>query len=335
VLQALTQIPLIDARRGGTAEIARVADDRMRDLLQGARRIYTPPLLALADHASRDWLERCRNPYTAEIDEIAALIGSKGAHALNTSYEWFCTSGVCDDPDGGVRLLRVLDWRLKGLGKNLVVAWQSGPAGDFLNVTWPGFVGVITATAPGRFAAAINQPPITSFGLTLPLDWIVGRVKMLRSDNIPPAHLLRRVFERCDGYHAAKRVLVETPICAPAFFALAGAKAGEGCIIERTQDRAAVREMPTAIANDWIALPERGHSRSRSSRDRQRMMEEALSGGKNWQAPPILNPDTRMVAVMNPAAGSLTAQGFERSEPATAPFVMPARHRMETRLRAG
>jgi len=332
VPQALPQIPLIDARRGGTAEIARLADDRMRDLLHGARRIYTPPLLALADRASRDWLERCRNPYSAAMAVIAALIGSKGAHALNTSYEWSCTSGVCDDRNGGIRLLRVLDWKLKGLGKNLVAAWQSGPAGDFLNVTWPGFVGVITAMAPGRFAAAINQPPMTSFGLTLPFDWIVGRIKLLHSEGIPPAHLLRRVFERCDSYHAAKRMLTETTICAPAFFALAGANASEGCIIERTQDRAAVREMPTAIANDWIALPERGHSRSRSSRDRQRLMEGALNGQDNWRAPPVLNPDTRMVAVMNPALGSVTAQGFERSEPATALFVMPARVRAGTSL---
>jgi hypothetical protein len=333
VSQALPQIPLIDARRGGTAEIARVADDRMRDLLQDARRLYTPPLLALADLASRDWLERCHNPYTSEIDEIAALIGSKGAHALNTSYEWACTSAVCDDPEGGVRLLRALDWKLMGLGKNLVAAWQSGPAGDFLNVTWPGFVGVITAMAPGRFAAAINQPPMTSFGLTLPFDWIVGRIRMLHSDGIPPAHLLRRVFEHCGSYPAAKRMLVETPICAPAFFALAGAKAGEGCIIERTLDRAGVREMPTAIANDWVALPERGHSRSSSSRDRQRTMERALSGQSDWRAPPVLNPDTRMLAVMNPAAGSVTAQGYDGSEPATAPFVMPARRRTETRAR--
>jgi hypothetical protein len=61
------------------------------------------------------------------------------------------------------------------------------------------------------------------------------------------------------------------------------------------------------------------------------MMESALSGQNDWQAPPILNTDTRMVAVMNPAGASVTAQGFERSEPATAPFVMPARHATETR----
>jgi hypothetical protein len=289
----------------------------MRNLLHRARRVYTPPLLALADHASRDWLQRCRNPYADEIDAIAALVGKKGAHVLNTSFEWACTSGVCADPDGGVRLLRVLDWRLAGLGQNAVAAWQSGQAGDFLNVTWPGFVGVITAMAPGRFAAAINQPPMTSFGLTLPLDWVLGRLQLLRSDGIPPAHLLRQVFEECDSYSTAKTVLTETPICAPAFFILAGVDTGQGCIIERTQNRAAIRQMPSAIANDWIALPMRGHARSRTSLARQRLMEKALAGAEDWRAEPILNADTRLVAVMNSARGKVSAQGYERTSPVT------------------
>jgi hypothetical protein len=42
-----------------------------------------------------------------------------------------------------------------------------------------------------------------------------------------------------------------------------------------------------------------------------------------------------MLAVMNPAAGSVTAQGYDQSAPATALFVMPARHRTEPRARAG
>ena len=44
-----------------------------------------------------------------EFNAIAAVVGRSGAYALNTSYEWCCTCGVGDDPDGGVRLLRVLE----------------------------------------------------------------------------------------------------------------------------------------------------------------------------------------------------------------------------------
>src|SRR5206468_12577266 len=128
-------------------QIARAAEGQMRDLFRHARRMLTPPVLAVADGVSRRRLERTANPYRVEIGEIAGLLGRRGAYALNTSYEWCCTSGVGDDPDGGIRVLRVLDWAQPGLGRNLVVASQHGPVGDFVNITWPGFVGVVTAMA--------------------------------------------------------------------------------------------------------------------------------------------------------------------------------------------
>ena len=57
-------------------------------------------------------------------------------------------------------LARTLDWPFPGLGRHLEVARMRGPAGDFDNVTWPGYVGALTASAPGRFAASINQAPL-------------------------------------------------------------------------------------------------------------------------------------------------------------------------------
>jgi hypothetical protein len=36
------------------------------------------------------------------------------------------------------------------------------------------YVGIITAIAPGRFAAAINQPPVLSYGAILPVDWLAS-----------------------------------------------------------------------------------------------------------------------------------------------------------------
>ena len=120
----LPDIPVVDARCGGPPDVARIGEAQMRDLLQRARWMLTPPLLAVMDRLSQRWLER-------------------------TAYEWCCTSGVGVDPEGGVHLLRVLDWQQAGLGRNLVVAWQRGPAGDFANITWSGYVGTITALAPG------------------------------------------------------------------------------------------------------------------------------------------------------------------------------------------
>lgn len=315
---SLPPIPVIDARNGGPTRVAQVAQAGMRDLLRQARRRLTPPVLALLDTVSRRWLERGGNPYRGEIAAIARLLGKPGAYALNASYEWGCTSGVADDPGGGVHLLRVLDWRLGGLGRNLVVAWQRGPAGDFANLTWPGYVGVVTAAAPGRFAVAINQPPMLSWGATLPVDWAIGRARLWRSQGLPPAHLLRQVCEICADYDDAKRRLSQAPLCLPAFFIVAGVDPGQGCVIERHPNGTAVREMPAAIANHWVALRRRGAARGRHSLERLVQMEAALPGAAFAPAAPIANRDTRLVAVLNPGLGRLAVQGWERGQPATA-----------------
>ena len=62
------------------------------------------------------------------------------------------------------------------------------------------YVGIITAIAPGRFAAAINQPPVLSYGAILPVDWLIECVRVWRSRALPPAHLLRLVCDRCETY---------------------------------------------------------------------------------------------------------------------------------------
>lgn len=223
----LPQIPLIDAREGGPAQVARLADRQLRELFRLARRLVTPPLLALGDRVARHWLERNGNPYLPEIEAIAARLPGRGAYALNASYEWCCTSGVGEDPQGGIRLLRVLDWGQSGLGSNLVLARQRGSAGEYINITWPGFVGVLTAMAPGRFAVALNQPPMPSWGLSLPVNWALSRIPVWRSQALPPAHLLRRVCDTCANYAEAKVALAQTPLCIPALFTIAGTTLGE------------------------------------------------------------------------------------------------------------
>ena len=76
------------------------------------------------------------------------------------SYLFACTTQAYAGPDGLPRIRRTLDWPFQGLGQAVEMAWQSGPAGDFYNATWPGAVGVLTAMAPGRFCAVINQAPM-------------------------------------------------------------------------------------------------------------------------------------------------------------------------------
>ncbi len=114
-MSELPPIPVIDARDGGPLIAAKAAEARMLALLDQARRLVSPPVIALADRIARQWLKRADNPYLDEIAAITARARRPGAYALNTSYEWCCTCGVGDDPEGGVRLLRVLDRDLRGL----------------------------------------------------------------------------------------------------------------------------------------------------------------------------------------------------------------------------
>src|SRR5574341_629686 len=152
------EIPLTDIGAAGAAALFDVHPERAVALIDTA--LAAHPLLTLAarlgDRASRRWLERQANPYLDEIRHIATRLDRPGVYFLNIVYEWACSTSAAPDPAGpGMRLIRVLDWGLAGIGRYLVLARHQTRHGAFLNATWPGYAGVLTAMAPGRFAAAI------------------------------------------------------------------------------------------------------------------------------------------------------------------------------------
>jgi len=163
---ALGEVPVFELGTGGGPALLRQDPARAAALLDSATRLYGRVAIRVADDLSHRWAERNRLPYLAELYQVAELLPRPGAWMLNLSYEWGCTTGIAEAPDGrGLRMMRTLDWPLDGLGKHVVVSRQTGGAGMWFNVTWPGFVGVTTALAPGRFAAALNQAPMTRRGL--------------------------------------------------------------------------------------------------------------------------------------------------------------------------
>lgn len=324
IAELLPEIPLIEVGPVPALELMRAAPDQAAALLEAARRQYTSIGIMLGDRRSRRWLERARNPYLPEIRAVAEALGAPGAYLLNLSYEWACTTGVESDPGGkGTRLLRVLDWPLEGLGRNTVIARHAGPAGPWYNIGWPGFAGVLTGLAPGRFAAAFNQAPLrrrTPFAAT---DWLLDRVSVGSSDALPPAHLLRQVFEQARDYREAKERLMRTPICLPALFALSGTVPGEGCVIERLERRAIPHEAPAAIANHWLSADlGRDQPRGDLSLERHRQLSRMLAAEPatdfDWLVAPVRNADTRLAVIANAATGELAVQGWESAGPATA-----------------
>lgn len=315
---ALTSIPLVDGGKDGTCALLAAEPQRLTALVGSARRHYGGLAMAVGDKLSRRRLVRTDNPYTAEIAAVANYIGRPGAYLLNLSYEWTCTTAV-----GAGRMLRVLDWPLEGLGANVVVLRREGAAGFYYDVTWPGFAGVVTAMAPGRFSAAINQTPMPLYTSSCWLDWGISRLRGLGRTGLPPAHLLRRAFDTCRTYAEAAAMLTETPIAAGAFFALAGTKPGEGMVIERAPDATVTHASPIAVANDWIGIDRPGRPRGRDSRERRDLLARLAGDAADdfaWLLPPVLNPTTRLAVVADAARGTLVVRGFEARGRATADF---------------
>lgn len=203
--------------------LTRVPAADVGDIVSAGHRHYGSTAMRCGEWISRRWLARSRSPYRHEVTAITERLGTAGGALLNLSYEWSCSSAAAADPHGpGNCLLRTLDWPLDGLGRHVVVARFGGRCGPWINVTWPGFVGALTAMAPGRFSAAINQPPMRRYTPSFVVDWAVNRCRVWTETAMPPAHLLRHVFETCRSYGEARQMLCDTPICVPAFFILSG-----------------------------------------------------------------------------------------------------------------
>jgi hypothetical protein len=317
------EIPVIDAP-GGPLQLAEMTAGRLPSLLDLVHETLSPRFMALSDKLSRAWLHRSVSPYQHEIDSVARLLPMPGAYVLNLSVEWACTSGCYQRSDSaGMTLYRTLDWPLR-LGGAVIVGRHQTELGPYLNVTWPGFIGLLTALAPQRFAAAINQGPMTysfgRFGLGLPIDWCVNRIRIWRQRALPATHLLRQVFETCATYEEARDRLLTTPISAPVFFTLTGAKPGQGCIIERRESDGILHEGSGATGNHWLTTKYHGRPRPIRSHDRQQKLLEMLpqiKGGLDWVEPPVLNDLTRLACEMNAGTGRLVVQGWHGPVPQT------------------
>jgi hypothetical protein len=330
-------IPVIDVRHGGPAEHARQRIEQARALRAACLSLFPAALhgtLPLIDRVARHALERARSPYLAEIARIAEILQYPGVWLLNASYQLACTSLARDE--GGVPwLIRTLDWPFHGLGRYVEVAHMRGPSGEFFSITWPGYVGALTAMAPLRFAACINQAPMRRRfrqRRLRPWDLAVNTIaSWADSGRMPPDQLLRLAFESCDDFASARRVLESTPVARPVIFTLVGRAAGERCVIERTETGFVTREHDTGAANDWV--PERPGWEGRiglrrfwtstyeEAQDYSCARREALAAWRGalddrsfaWLREPVLNPYTRLAAALCPARGILRVVGYEQA----------------------
>jgi hypothetical protein len=290
-------------------------------------------LLPAIDSVTRRWLLQSHSFYAEEVKAIAAELGFSGIWFLNGCYQWGCTA-VSREQDGVCWIARTLDWPFPGLGRHVEIAHMQGPAGEFYNVTWPGYVGVLTASAPGRFAACINQAPMlrrTSRPWLRPYDMVLNARHTWRIGHIPPDHLLRNVFETCTTFWEAKHRLETAAIARPVIYTLAGCHPGERCVIERTLDGFSSRSHDTSAANDWLLSRPSWEARVAAEALFTRRSDEAAENSRrrrqqlavwpgvfgtefDWVTPPVLNSQTRIAVEMCPASGVLRVMGYEQPE---------------------
>ncbi|MFA7307943.1 MAG: hypothetical protein WC026_14855 [Hyphomicrobium sp.] len=323
----LNEIPIIETGRNFALETLHAYKDRTHALLDAASRRYPRSTLAALDKVSRAWLARWNNRHLPEIDEIARILGRPGAYFFSVNYEWACTCRAAPSPDGrSARLVRVLDWKAPGLGANLICAKVSGvDAGPFSLLTWPGYTGVLQVMAPGRFSAAINQPPMRKATGLFYLDWAANRRRVWHMPHPTPAHLLRKVAEEAKDFAEARRMLIEQPISTPAIFTLAGLDTAETAVIERTEQEARTRDGAQVAANHWETPDWHGHARGDQSSDRaciMRDVETSFDTEFRWLTPPILNDNTRLALVADAKEGRMIARGYEKTGPATTTLDM-------------
>lgn len=317
----LPEIAVLEAGLHWPLETLETATRQVHALLDEATAHYPAAILRVGDAVSRRWLARTKNPHLSEMDRIAAHIQRPGTYYFNISYEWGCSTAAGPSPDGqSARLLRILDWPTNGLGRNIVAVRVSGSAGSWINLTWPGYTGVLQAMAPGRFAAAINQAPMDMPVGIMPVDWAVNRSKVWRSSDPTPAHLLRHVFEQADCYDEAFKLLVNTPIAAAAIFTLSGLGPDDACVIERKPNDVHVVEGPASAANEWQMPRWRGRNRGDENDLRREIVacyNLALCSNFDWLQPPVRNPTTRLALIADAESGHIVVQGFEYDGPAT------------------
>ncbi len=318
----LPDIPLIKVGSDFPLATLELELPRAHGLLDLATKGVPHRVLSGLDKVSRQWLVRHANAHLVEIDAIALKLARPGAYFLSVNYEWGCTCRVAPSPDRtSARLIRVLDWRTPGLGRNIIAAMVDGAIGPFVTLTWPGYTGVLQAVAKGRFAAALNQAPMRkSGGGFMPLDWALNKGRVWRMPHGTPAHLLRDVFEQAADFATARQMLIELPIASPAIFSLAGLEPNETCVIERGETTAHVHDGPGVAANNWQAPGWQGRARGNDSAGRASRMaavDTDFNADLPWLDAPILNDRTRLVMIADAKLGRFIARGFEAGSAAT------------------
>jgi predicted choloylglycine hydrolase len=197
--------------------------------------------------------------YIPEIAGWAAATGQSFGRiaTVNCSYEFShfselpfvktyitgCTAGLVRGRDGIPVHVRTLDWPNQAMGSATRIFRLQMEHHRCVMVGFPGMVGALSGMVPGAYSVTIDWAPPTQ----------------LPRFDFGPLFLLRQVLETCPTYETALARLSQERLSSSVFFTLCGVR--QGCIIERTHSRAAIRELqnePLTQSNHFVS-PEFQH----------------------------------------------------------------------------
>jgi len=191
-------------------------------------------LRAYKKHFRERELEQWAQATNCTVDDVlAANLAyefSQFASYAGSRLPTLCTSVACRWHDR-IYHFRTLDWLLEGIGpasRELVFT-----SVNFTAISWPGFLGVVSGVAPGRFSITLNQAAPT---------------RPLNLDGMPPALLIREAFESCATYSEAVQLLSTRNIATDCFIMICSF--AHASVIEHT---AASRILVTEIHGDVLA----------------------------------------------------------------------------------
>ncbi len=330
VRQPLTtpaEIPVLDCGPDFPLRTLEVYLDRAHALLDLATARVPKVALRQLDAVSRAWLVKWNNAHLAEIDAVARRLDRPGAHFFSVNYEWGCTCRVAPSPDEtSARLIRVLDWKTPGLGRNIVAARVAAPAGRYVTLTWPGTRACFRRLRPG--VSAWRSISSHAQGRGVLLSGLGGQpaAGLDHAASHAGASVAVRLRQRRDVRCRRRETSVGAHFDAGDLFRC-GACPGETAVIERCETEARVHRGSQVAANHWQAHGWSGHPRGGDSAGRAAMMQTiapVLGPDFAWLRPPVLNARTRLAMVGDARAGRVVAQGYEDGMAATTVLAVDA-----------
>lgn len=209
------------------------------------------------------WSDSCDIPMTDLF--FANLVYEVTQFPSGIPFKPFgCTAAACCLPDLGMVHVRHLDWPLSDMGPKTIIMRYHYPKGVVVtSVTWPGFVGMLSAMRYTPWGSE-NQ----SFSITMNQAPQVGMVKTA----LPPSFVLRQAVEQAQDFGRAVETM-QQKMAASALFVLAGTR--DACRVDNTGSEAAVivGDLTTRAANAYRAPAFKEHNAEDDSDDREEQVQ--------------------------------------------------------------